>query len=75
MTPIFKAGEKEELNNYRPVKVLPIIARIFEKLIYEQLYSYLVDNDILGKQQWGFRTLHSTVLVLNKSTHRLIAGL
>ena len=68
VTPIFKSGEKEELNNYRPITVLPTIARIFEKLIYEQLYSYLVDNGLLGNQQWGFRSLHSTVLALNKST-------
>ena len=68
VTPIFKAGEKEDLNNYRPITVLPTIARIFEKLIYEQLYSYLVGNGLLGNQQWGFRSLHSTVLALNKST-------
>ena len=47
--------------------MLPTIARIFEKLIYEQLYSYLVDNGLLGNQQWGFRSLHSTVLALSKS--------
>ena len=68
VTPIFKAGEKEELNNYRPITVLPTIARIFEKLIYEQLYSYLVNSGLLGNQQWGFRSLHSTVLALNIST-------
>ena len=47
--PIFKAGEKEDLNNYRPVTVLPTIARVFEKLIYEQLHSYLFSR------QWSFR--------------------
>ena len=61
VTPIFKAGEKEELNNYWLITVLPITARIFEKLIYEQLYSYLVDNGRLGNQQWSFTSLHSTV--------------
>ena len=68
VTPIFKEGEKEDLNNNRPITVLPTIARSFAKLVYEQLYSYLVDNGLLGNQQWGFRSLHSTVLALNKST-------
>ena len=68
VTPISKAVKKEDLNNYRPITVLPTIARIFEKLIYEQLYSYLVDNGVLGNPQWGFRSFHSTVLALNKST-------
>ena len=67
VTPILKEGEKEDLNNYRPITALPTIARIFEKSIYEQLYSYLVDNSLLGNQQWGFGSLHSTVLALNKS--------
>ena len=70
VTPIFKAGEKEDLNNYRPITVLPTFARIFEKLIYEQLYSYLVDNGLLGNQQWGFRSFHSTVLVLNNKGNK-----
>ena len=68
VTPIFKAGEKEDLNNYWPITVLPIIARMFEELIYEQLYSYLVDNGLLGNQLYAFRSLRSTVLALNKST-------
>ena len=58
--PSFKAREKEELSNYRPITVPPSFARIFEKLIVEQLYSYLMDNGFLGNQQWGFRLLHST---------------
>ena len=33
---IFKAGERDYLNNYRPISVLPTIAQVFEKLIYKQ---------------------------------------
>ena len=46
----------------------PTVARIFEKLLYEQLYKYFTDNEILGKTQWGFRSLHSTALALNNCT-------
>ena len=68
MTPIFKSGDKEDLNNYRPISVLPTVARIFEKLLYEQLHKYFTDNEILGKTQWGFRSLHSAALALNNCT-------
>ena len=47
VSPIHKIGERNDANNYRPISVLPTIARIFEKLIYEQLYDYLCKNDIL----------------------------
>ena len=68
VTPIFKSGDKEDLNNYRPISVLPTVAQIFEKLLYEQLYKYFTDNEILGKMQWGFCSLHSAALALNNCT-------
>ena len=64
--PIFKSGEKEDLNNYRPISVLLTIARIFERLLYNQLYKFFIENQLLGDQQYGFRSLHSTALALGK---------
>ena len=57
-----KAGDKEDPNNYRPLAVLPTIARVFEKLIYRELYNYFIENNLLGNKQPGFRSLHSTAL-------------
>ena len=68
VTPLFKGDSREDLNNYRPITVLSTIARIFERLIYDQLYAYFTKNKLLESQQWGFRTLHSTALALNKAT-------
>ena len=68
VTPLFKGDSREDLNNYRPITVLPTIARVFERLIYDQLYAYFTENSQLGSQQWGFRSLHSAVLALNKAT-------
>ena len=68
VTPIFKSSDKGDLNNYRPISVLPTVLAIFEKLLYEQLYKYLTDNEILCKTQWGFRSLHSVALALNNCT-------
>ena len=68
VVPVYKSGERESLNNYRPIAVLPTIARVFEKLLYGQLYSYLMHNKLLDDRQSGFRSLHSTALALGKST-------
>ena len=68
VTPIFKEGDKSEPSNYRPISVLPVLTRLFEKLIFSQLYKYLNDNNLLSQEQSGFRTLHSTVSCLLKST-------
>ena len=64
VTPLFKGGETEDIGNYRPISILALVARSFEKLLYKQLYDFLSKNEILSSQQWGFRSLHSTALVL-----------
>ena len=56
VTPIFKSGDKDDVNNYRPISIIPTIARGFEKLIYNQLYQYFVNNKLLSIQQFGFRS-------------------
>ena len=45
------------------------VARVFHKLIYEQMITYFESNDLLSKKQWGFRSLHSTVLPLMSKTN------
>ena len=54
VTPIFKEGEKTEKSNYRPVSVLPVVARLFEKLVPDQLHQYMTDNDYFSSDQSGF---------------------
>ena len=51
VVPIFKAGAKDDPVNYRPISILSSVARVFEKLIYDQLYHYFSSNNFLGKQQ------------------------
>ena len=53
--PIPKEGDKCNLSNYRPISVLSVFSKVFEKVAYTQLYDYLENNLILQKQQYGFR--------------------
>ena len=69
VTPIFKNGSKTDLNNYRPISVIPAVAKIFEKIIYDQLYNYLNVNDLLTSCQSGFRSLHSTLTALLETSN------
>ena len=75
VTPAFKGGDRDDLGNYRPISVLPTIARIFEKLVYDQMYAYFFNNDLLGDRQFGFRSLHSTALALSKVTNTWLLNL
>ena len=69
VTPIFKKGKKNDLNNYRPISVIPTVAKILEKIVYEQLFSYFNDNNLLTSCQSGFRSFHSTLTALTEATN------
>ena len=75
VTPIFKDGDKSAKENYRPISVLPVISRLFEKVIYNQLYRYLNSNGFLSTNQSGFRALHSTLTTLLKNTDDWYSGM
>ena len=69
VTPIFKSGKTDDRSNYRPISVLPVFSRIFEKLIFNQLYKYLDTNKHLFPKQSGFRRLYSVVTSLLSCTN------
>ena len=66
--PVFKQGDRVDLDNYRPISIIPVVAKVFERIIYDQLYAYLMANDLLSTHQSGFRSLHSTVTSLLEAT-------
>ena len=58
--PIFKAEDNTNANNYRPISLLSNFNRIFEKLVFSRMESFIEQNDILSPSQYGFRKAHST---------------
>ena len=64
MTPIPKGGDSTNAVKYRPISVLPIFNKIFEKAVQKPLYPYLQQNNILYEHQYGFRKHMSTVQAL-----------
>ena len=69
VSPIYKEGSPDERSNYRPISVLPVLSRLFEKLVYNQLYKYLDRHKFLYKHQSGFRSIHSVVTCLLSNTN------
>ena len=66
ITPIYKSEERSLLDNYRPISILPVLSKVFERVIHRQLYAYLEENDLLSKNQFGFRTKSSTQHAVTK---------
>ena len=65
---MFKEGEPSDLNNYRPISVISVIAKVFERIVYDQLYNFLTNEDIIFNHQSGVRSLPSTVTSLPEAT-------
>ncbi|CAB4022314.1 Hypothetical predicted protein [Paramuricea clavata] len=68
--PLHKTEERDNANNYRPISVLSSIARLFERLVYNQMYAYLSKHRLINTRQSGFRSLHSTMTALLDMTNQ-----
>ena len=64
VTPIFKDGEKDSFQNYRPISLLPRFFKIFERVVFNRLMSCLDLNKVVCNNQYGFRKNHSTYMSL-----------
>ena len=64
--PLFKKGDASNISNHRPISLLPTISTVFERFMYNQLYDYFNNNNLLAEQQHGFRAHHSTELAAVK---------
>jgi hypothetical protein len=75
VTPIYKSGERTNCGNYRPISIILVVAKILEKIIYNQIFDFLKQNSILVIQQSGFRPLHSTENTLLRSANQCLINM
>ena len=60
VTPVYKSGDRADLNNYRPISILSVLSKITEKVVCIQLTSYLLEHHVLTPTQYAYRPGHST---------------
>ena len=69
---LFKSGNRCDLNNYRPITVLPTVSKILEKAVHSQVYEHLQKNKILSPKKFGFRPKLSTEIALTHFTDAIL---
>ena len=68
--PLYKKEAKIKPKNYRPISLLPLISKVFEKIIHNQTQKFLDKNKILYSYKPGFRKYYSTDTCLCYFTHQ-----
>ena len=69
--PAHKKNDKRLVNNYRPISLLPIFGKIFEKIIFHIIYNFLLKEELLNPSQSGFRPWDSCINQLLAITHEI----
>ncbi|MEW8546816.1 MAG: reverse transcriptase family protein [Candidatus Thiodiazotropha sp.] len=59
VSPLYKSGPHEDLNNYRPISILPTLSKVLEKHVHDSLSKFLQQHELLHRTQSGFRAGHS----------------
>ena len=75
VVPLYKAGSKQDVNNYRPISILNTMSKIFEKLIYKRVSGYLAKFNIISENQFGFRNNCSTADAVLSFTNQVYDSL
>ena len=72
--PLFKGGDKTNVDNYRPISILPVISKIIERLVHNSLMIELEERNLIYHLQSGFRRNYTTETVLIKIVDQLHAS-
>ena len=70
--PLYKSGDKTAMNNYRPVSILPLFSKIYERVMYNRLINFFEKNNTLFDNQFGFRKNYNTSLALSYLINTII---
>ena len=74
ITPIPKVHRPSSSSEYRPIFVLPVLSKLFEKNLYHRVYSYLTEHNLIDKRQYGFRKNHSTELAITSIYDEMLSN-
>ena len=75
VVPVYKKDNKQNVKNYCPISLLPIFGKIFERLIYKEMYSFFIENDLISSNQSGFKQGDSCINQLLSITHEIYQSL
>ena len=64
IVPLFKKGDKSDPKNYRPVAIVPILSKVLERVIFNQLSTYLEINNLIHPNHHAYRKNHNTTTAL-----------
>ena len=69
VTPLFKACDRDQMKNYRPISVSPVLSKVFERIMHNSFYSYLETFGLLSSLLDGFRSKRSTIEIIENIRH------
>lgn len=72
---LHKQGNRTDMNNYRPITILPTISKLLERAVHQQLYHYLNEKKVLAKEQHGFRARRATDTALIHFSDKILASM
>ncbi len=75
VVPIFKSGDSTSCNNYRPISILPVFSKVFERIIHKRLYNFLSHHNLLHHSQFGFRTNYSSYMAVLEAYNSIVSRL
>ena len=75
IVPVHKRSDKQSLKDYRPISLLPIFGKIFERIIYSNIFEYLATKNLISENQSGFKPGDSSVNQLLSITHEIYHSL
>lgn len=75
VSPVYKASDKNDFSNYRPISVLPCFSKILERIMYNRMIDFIEKYKILSDHQYGFRakrsTNHAIIELVDKITNSI----
>ena len=75
IVPLHKSKDPTSPNNYRPITILPILSKILEHIVHQQVYEYLQQNNMITSEQFGFRPKLSTNIALTQLTEEILQNM